>query len=223
MISLKTDNSISKKLKETLIWNIENQENRPFFQRMHHRFPLMFLLSCDLPRSLALIILSHRDVRECLTGGSYLLSLMSPLTLFFKWNSTLLPETEVIVWGRLGSPLVNILFRTKLLSLAPLSWDMDCLLTLWLGLPLVPLVMVTVCLVFWSLSYKFLVLQPIYTHRKIIKAPLLHQSLGPRVFLCLSLSLFYFLIVNKWRPNRDTGIHGILGRVTQGPIEVGKY
>ena len=84
---------------------------------------------------------------------------------------------------------------------------------------------------------KFLVLQPIYTHRKIIKAPLLHQSLGPRViFVSLSFSLFYFLIVdsvppgsgplkdpNKWRPNRDTGIRGILGGVTQGPIEVGKY
>ena len=27
--------------------------------------------------------------------------------------------------------LVNILFMTKLLSLNPLSWDMDCLLTLW--------------------------------------------------------------------------------------------
>ena len=48
------------------------------------------------------------------------------------------------------------------------------------------------------------------------KTPLLHQSLGPRVFLSFSLSLSYFLIVdsglpgsgplkglNKWRPNRD--------------------
>ena len=35
---------------------------------------------------------------------------------------------------------------------------------------------------------KFLVQQPIYSHRKSIKAPLLHQSLGPRVFLSLSLS-----------------------------------
>ena len=61
---------------------------------------------------------------------SYVLSLLSPLSLF-KRNSTLLPGPEVIVWGRLGSPLVNILFRTKLLSLIPLSWDMDCLLTLW--------------------------------------------------------------------------------------------
>lgn len=30
VISLETDNSISKIFKETLIWNIENQENRPF-------------------------------------------------------------------------------------------------------------------------------------------------------------------------------------------------
>ena len=130
-----------------------------------------------------------------------MLSLMSPLSLF-KRNSTLLPGTEVIVWGSLGSPLVNILFLTKLLSLAPLSWYMDCLLTLWLRLPLVPLVTVPVCLVLWSLSFPkwyflwFLVPQTIYTHRKIIKAPLLHQSLGPRViFVSLSLSLFFWLIL----------------------------
>ena len=81
---------------------------------------------------------------------SSVLSLMSLFSLF-KQNSMLLPGTEVIVWGRLGSPLVNILFRTKLLSLIPLSCDMDCVLTLWLTLPLVPLV--AVCLVFWSLSF----------------------------------------------------------------------
>ena len=59
-----------------------------------------------------------------------MLFLTSPLFLF-KWNSTLLPGTEVIMWDRLESPLVNILFTTKLLSLDPLSWDMECLLTLW--------------------------------------------------------------------------------------------
>ena len=83
---------------------------------------------------------------------SYVLSLLSPSSLF-KRNSTLLPGTEVIVWGRLGSPLVNILFTIRLLSLTPLSWDMDCLLTLWLLSPLVPLVTVAVHLVFWSLSF----------------------------------------------------------------------
>ena len=35
---------------------------------------------------------------------------------------------------------------------------------------------------------KFLVQQAIYTHRKIIKAPLLHQSLGPCVFLSLTFT-----------------------------------
>ena len=56
---------------------------------------------------------------------------------------------------------------------------------------------------------KFLVQQPIYTHRKIIKAPLLHQSLGPVSFfisfsLSLSLppsgSLFHFLIIHSGPP-----------------------
>ena len=41
------------------------------------------------------------------------------------------PRTEVVRWDRLESPSVNILLMTKLLSLDPLSWDMDCLLTLW--------------------------------------------------------------------------------------------
>ena len=156
---------------------------------------------------------------------SYVLSLMSPLSLF-KWNSTLLPGTEVIVWGRLGSPLVNILFRTKLISLVPLSWDMDCLLTLWLTLPLVPLVTVAIRLIsdLYHSRKKFLVPQPIYSHRKIIKAPLLHQSLGPWVSLSLSLSLFYFLIIdsvppgsgplkdpNKWRQGTGTLVYMAYG------------
>ena len=51
---------------------------------------------------------------------SYVLFLTNPLFLF-KQNSTLLPGTEVIVRDRLESPLVNILFMTKLLSLNPLS------------------------------------------------------------------------------------------------------
>ena len=59
-----------------------------------------------------------------------MLFLTSPLFLF-KQSSTLLPGTKVVVWNRLESPLVNILFTTKLLSLHPLSWDMDGLLTLW--------------------------------------------------------------------------------------------
>ena len=125
-----------------------------------------------------------------------MLFLTSPL-LLFKQNSRLLPGTEVIVWDRLEAPLVNTLFTTKLLSLNPLFWDVDCLLTLW------PLL--TPCslgngygtfgfLIFIIVERNFLYPSR-YTHRKIIKAPLLHQSLGPRVvfvslplFLSLSLS-----------------------------------
>ena len=101
------------------------------------------------------------------------------------------PRTEDIGWDRLESPSVNILLTTKLLSLNPLSWDMDCLLTLW---PLlIPCSLGTRLLYIWFSDLyhcwkKFLVQQPIYTHQKIIKAPLLHQSLGPRV--CLSFFLF---------------------------------
>ena len=79
-----------------------------------------------------------------------MLFLTSPLFLF-KRNSTLLPGIGVIVWDRLTS-LVKILFMTKLLSLDPLSWDMDCLLTLWPSSSLVLLVTVTVRLIFWYLS-----------------------------------------------------------------------
>ena len=99
-------------------------------------------------------------------------------------------RTEVIGWDRLESPSVNILLTTKLLSLDPFSWDMVCLLTLW---PLlIPCSLGHGCCTFGFLIFiivKFLVQQPIYTHRKIIKAPLLHQSLGPCVFLSFSFSL----------------------------------
>ena len=110
-------------------------------------------------------------------------------------SSVLFPGTEVIVWGRLGSPLVNILLRTKLLSLVPLSWDMDCLLTSWLTLH--PCSPGNGCCTFgfsdlYNSRKKFLVPQPKYTHRKIIKAPLELRS--PCLF-CFSLSLFFWLIL----------------------------
>ena len=75
-------------------------------------------------------------VRECLTGG-FLRAVSHKSSVPYQF---LLPETsgmasrsqvEVIGWDRLESPSVNILLTTKLLSLDPLSWDMDCLLTLW--------------------------------------------------------------------------------------------
>ena len=104
--------------------------------------------------------------------------------------------TKVTGWDMQESPSVNILPMTKLLSFVPLSWDMDCLLTLW---PLlIPCFPGNGCCTFWfsdlyHCQKKFLVKQPLYTWRKIIKTPLLHQSLGPHVFLSFSLSFFLSL------------------------------
>ena len=118
-----------------------------------------------------------------------MLFLTSPLFLF-KWNSTLLPGTGVIVWDRLESPLVNISLRQNWLVSVPfleiriVSWACDHHHPLFPWLQLL--------YIWFSDLYhwqkKLLVLQPIYTYRKIIKAPLLHQSLGPRVCLSFSLS-----------------------------------
>ena len=130
-------------------------------------------------------------IRECLTGG-FLRAVSHESFVPLQAEQHAAPRD----WGhcvrQAWSPFVNILFRTKLFSLAPLSWDMDCLLTLWLTLPLVPLVTWLLYVWFSDLYHsrkKFLVPQPIYTQRKIIKAPLLHQSLGPWVFFCFSLFL----------------------------------
>ena len=66
---------------------------------------------------------------------SYMLFLINPLFLISFCCQKLVeqqaaPRTEVIGWDRLESPSVNILLMAKLLSPNPLSWDMDCFLTL---------------------------------------------------------------------------------------------
>ena len=157
-----------------------------------------------------------------------MLFLTSPLFLF-KRNSRLLPGTEVIVWDRLESPLVNILFMTKLLSLDPLSWDMDCLLTLW---PLlIPCSLGNSCctfgfLIFIIVKRNFLYHSLYILTEKSLKHLCSIRAWGPRVFLSLSLflppfaSLFHFLIINsgppcpgqlkypnKWRPRTGTLVY----------------
>ena len=73
-------------------------------------------------------------VRGCLKGG-FLCAASHKSSTPYQWNSKLLPglgsvcETGLGLF--IGSPSVNILFMTKLLCLDPLSWDIDCLLTLW--------------------------------------------------------------------------------------------
>ena len=74
--------------------------------------------------------------RKVQREDSYMLFLINPLFLISFWQQKqeeqhTAPRTEVIGWDMHKSPSVNILLTTKLLSLSPLSWDMDCLLTLW--------------------------------------------------------------------------------------------
>ena len=138
-----------------------------------------------------------------------MLFLTSPLFLF-KWNSTLLPGTEVIMWGRLESPLVNILFTTKLLSLDPLSWDMDCLLTLW---PLlIPCSLGNGCCTFGFLIFIIVKRNFLYHSLYILTEKSLKHLCSIRAwvpvffFLSVSLSLppssslFHFLIIDSGPP-----------------------
>ena len=128
-----------------------------------------------------------------------MLFLTSPLFLF-KRSRTLLPGTRVIVWDRLESPLVNILFMTKLLRLDPLSWDMDGLLTLWqLLIPcslgngccmLGFLIFIIVVRNFWYHSL-YILTENSLKHLCSIRA-WVHMFFFLPSFLSLSVSLFLF-------------------------------
>ena len=120
----------------------------------------------------------------------------------------LLPGTGVIVWDRLESPLVNILFTTKLLSLDPLSWDMGCLLTLW---PLlIPCFLGNSCCTFGFLIFIIVERNFLYHSLYILTEKSLKHLCSIRAwvpvsfFLSLSpsfrLSLFHFLIINSGPP-----------------------
>ena len=122
-----------------------------------------------------------------------MLFLTSPLFLF-KQSRMLLPGTRVIVWDRLESPLVNILFMTKLLSLNPLSWDMDGLLTLWQLL--IPCSLGNSCYTLGFLIFIIVVRNFLYHSLYILTENSLKHLCSIRawvpvsVFLSLSLSLF---------------------------------
>ena len=125
-----------------------------------------------------------------------MLFLINPLFLvsfwqqkWVEWHAT--PRTEVIGWDRLESPSVNILLTTKLLSLDLLSWDMDCLLTLW---PLlIPYSLGNGCCTFGFLI--FIIVERNFLYNKLyiltersLKHPSSTRGLGPYVFLSLSPS-----------------------------------
>ena len=118
-----------------------------------------------------------------------MLFLTSPLFLF-KRNSTLLPGTGVIVWDRLESPLVNILFTTKLLSLDPLSWDMDCLLTLW---PLlIPCSLGNGCCTFGFLIFIIVERNSLYNSLYILTERSLKHLCSIRAWVPVSFFLSFF-------------------------------
>ena len=99
------------------------------------------------------------------------------------------------------SPSVNILLTIELLSLYPVSWDTDCLLTLW---PLlIPCSLDNSGCVFGFLI--FIIVERnslcnslyILTERSL-KHPCSTKGLGPRVFLPLSLSPSPSLSSSLW-------------------------
>ena len=91
-----------------------------------------------------------------------------------------------------GFPSVNILLMTKLLSHDPLSWDMDCLLTLW---PLlIPCILDNGYYTYGFLIFIIVERNSLYNSLYILterslKHPYSIRDLGPHVFLSLFLSL----------------------------------
>ena len=84
---------------------------------------------------------------------------------------------------------------TKLLSLDPLSWDMDCLLTFWPSSSLVPLVMITIRLVFWCLS---LMKETSCTTAYILTEKSLKHLCSMRAWVPVSFSLSLSLSYSPW-------------------------
>ena len=119
-----------------------------------------------------------------------------------QWNWQATPRTEVIGWDRLESPSVNILLRTKLLSLDPLSWDMDCLLTLW---PLlIPCSLGNRCCTFGFLIFIIVERNFLYNSLYILTERSLKHLCSIRAWVSvsffLSFSLSFFLIVDSRLP-----------------------
>ena len=109
------------------------------------------------------------------------------------------PRTAVIGWDRLESPSVNILLTTKLLSLDPFSWDMDCLLTLW---PLlIPCSLGNGCCTFGFLIFIIVETNFLYNNLYILTERSLKHLCSIRAWVpvsfFLSLSLTFFIIDSR--------------------------
>ena len=137
-------------------------------------------------------------VREGLTGGFLgAVSHKSSVPYHFLATETSGTACRLQDWAHRMKHMheslsVNILLKTKLLSHDPLSWDMDCLLTLW---PLlIPCSLDNGCCMFGFLIFIFIKRNSLYNSLYILterslKHPCSTRGLGPCIFLSVSLSL----------------------------------
>ena len=136
-----------------------------------------------------------------------MLFLINPLFLISSWHWEqvkwhTVPRTDVIGWDMHESPSVNILLVTKLLSFDPLSWDMDCLLTLW---PLlIPCSLGNCCCMFGFLIFIIVERNSLYNSLYILTERSLKHLCSVRAwvpvsfFLSLSLSFSLSLQLILW-------------------------
>ena len=151
---------------------------------------------------LGILTLREQVVREHLTGG-FLCDVSHKSSVPYQFLATGMSGTarRSQDWGHRmrhmhESPSVNILLRTKLLSLYPLSWDMDCLLNLW---PLlIPHSLDKGCCTFGFLIFIIVERNSLYNSlytltERSLKHRCSTRGLGPRVFLSLSPPFSLFL------------------------------
>ena len=134
---------------------------------------------------IGLVDRAHTD-RECWTGG-FLSTVSHKSSVPYQCLATerlerhAAPRPEVIGWEMHESPSVNILLMAKLLNQNPLSWDMDCFLSLW---PLlIPCSLGNTCCTFGFLIFITAERNSLYNSLNILteislKHPFLHQRLG---------------------------------------------
>ena len=141
---------------------------------------------------------SCSNIRERFTGG-FLCALSHKSSVPHQFLATGMSGTSRCSqdWGHRmkhihESPSVNILLMTKLLSLDPLSWDTDCLPTLW---PLlIPCSLGNGCCTFGFLIFTIGKRHSLYNSLYILterslKHPCSTRGLGPCIFLSVSVSL----------------------------------
>ena len=142
-----------------------------------------------------LFLKSRKTDRERLTGGFLrVVSHKSSVPYQFLATGTSGTACRSQDWGHRMKhmhefPSGNILLTTILLSLDPLSWDMGCLLTLWLLL--IPCSLDNGCCTFGFLIFIIVERNSLYNSLYILterslKHPCSTRGLGPSVFLSLS-------------------------------------